>query len=441
MSRYFILSGFLVALFGLVAPVEADSTLTLRFIVGTGHESRTLLIAGANNNSPPRLLGPIVDASGMHMLDVKVLGAYAAACQHAPVRRIGLGKHRFCLDLSGIAAGQEYKGQLELTGSANPITLTVNARHGWFFPILVSLAALMLAVLAAFLSTHYLPDQLAKVLLKHAKLRGGSIQGLNGWADAATSRLAPADILARLEWANRYGRRAVLAARAELGSKAGSAAWLANSPLSRSCTEEAERTEVTVDDLLTQGGGRKVSKAEHLLDLVERADRIVTEFRAVSEQMRDQFSPGDPRREVIEDIITQSGNDDQLLSDITFERWATIRNDQLESIVNQAQVNGQGQQVFGLAAVNLSPSIRRHISVAAPASTRFVAAMGAALLAAIILMSTAVITTLFAQYAPNAAFGTVSDYLGLAASAFGSSTAVGILSVLLLMRGPQNWYG
>ena len=56
-------------------------------------------------------------------------------------------------------------------------------------------------------------------------------------------------------------------------------------------------------------------------------------------------------------------------------------------------------------------------------------------------MVLAVIGVLAVQYFPNPTFGSVTNYVALAVTAFGSAQAAALLALLLLLRGPADWYG
>jgi hypothetical protein len=75
------------------------------------------------------------------------------------------------------------------------------------------------------------------------------------------------------------------------------------------------------------------------------------------------------------------------------------------------------------------------------ATIPFVAATATAAGVAVVLMAIAAATVLVAVYVPSHTFGTFADYVKLATTALGSSSVAGVLALLLLLKGPDDWYG
>jgi len=137
------------------------------------------------------------------------------ACTSAPIARTGLGTSRWCLQIDGIAPGQQYQGVLR--GSSTALTLTLTARHDWWFlPLLTALGGLLVALGLLWLTTHFLPDRLTGREPENAMADNDGIDGLGGWPAEAKGRLAEADVLARLRWAKRYGKARAVQARDQL---------------------------------------------------------------------------------------------------------------------------------------------------------------------------------------------------------------------------------
>lgn len=429
------------------APVAAAdgprASLTLAETVGRDPEDRTLVITAVG--PPPSGPSTLADTSGLHSVTVTPLPD-GAECDRVRERRTGLGDDRWCLRVSGITTGQEYRG--EITGPRSAVAVSLRARHGlWPYPFLTALAALAAGVLVTFCTTRYLPKLVTRGLLTLARRDDAGITGLSGWAAGTQGRLAPGDALARMRWAKRYGRQPVLAARAELRK---AAARLPDCPLRTAGEREAGRSEVAAADLLTPGGARRTSDAERLLGLVGRAEEAATAFDAISARLLAQLPAGDVRRPAVASLIEERGHAaENYLSEFTVDRYVSDLADRLARI--RARVHEPPPRALeGTAAPAVPPPApapapvpaqTRTAGATALAAARFAAVGGAAVLAAGVLMITAVVSMLVAQYFPDATFGTAVDYAGLVVSAVGSSTAAGVLSVVLLMRGPQDWYG
>lgn len=436
-----IMAAYLIGVvLGTAGPVAADppqTTLTLRTTVGTGHERRTVLLETAG--APPSSTGSLVDASGLHAAAVTVTPLGTAECRRASLHHTGLGRDRWCLTISGIAAGQAYTGRL--TGPGSAVTLSVSARHAfWPLPAMAALAALLLAVAAAFLTTRYLPDLVTNALLAVAIRTDGGIAGLSEWARQAAGRLAPADVLARVRWAKRYGGQRVQATRATLLEKASK---LSPCPLRTASEQEAHRSDIVVGDLLTPGGTRATGIADALLDLVERAEQAASDFTTESAVLLTELADTDKRHAMVTGIIQQGQHAaDGYLSQFNVDDYVSHLARLLDSI--DAIIRPRPPQAEALAAAPpavIWPAPAAQLATDTRMAARFAMAGGATLLTAAVLMIAAVISILTVQYLPNPTFGTATNYLTLAASAFSASTGAGILTVLLLIRGPQNWYG
>jgi len=192
------------------APLTA--ALTVRATVLWGSANRRVLVFTAG--APPLHGVLAVDATGTNEVAVRVLKG-RHACTSAPIARTGLGTSRWCLQIDGIAPGQQYQGVLR--GSSTALTLTLTARHDWWFlPLLTALGGLLVALGLLWLTTHFLPDRLTGREPENAMADNDGIDGLGGWPAEAKGRLAEADVLARLRWAKRYGKARAVQARDQL---------------------------------------------------------------------------------------------------------------------------------------------------------------------------------------------------------------------------------
>ncbi len=196
-----------------------------------------------------------------------------------------------------MTAGYETKGTLQ--GAASTLTLTVQARDEPLVPVLVAMAALLAAVLLAWLVAVPLPKIVAWGLVKYYGQFDKGVSGLGTWATAAKGRLSTTDRVARMRWARTLGAPQVRAARLRLRDGLDQWTDIPPCPLRTSAEVEAGRADVTADDLLTPGGDKASGGADELYSLLERAHSAVIEFTQVSDfllpQVPDELQPAAAR--------------------------------------------------------------------------------------------------------------------------------------------------
>lgn len=204
---------------------------------------------------------------------------------------------------------------------------------------------------------------------------------------------------------------------------------------------------VTADELLTPAGARATSTAERLLGLVEQASAARMAFDQVSAMLLAKVP--DANRTAAEALVQQGQKlGDGFLSEFTMDTYLTELRDylrQLHLLVPPKARQVQGEALAALAiggpAVGLeAPAGGARAASSPPVIVDAAVTASAVAAAAIALMVIAVGSVLAAQYLPNQTFGTWTDYFGLAVAAFGSSSVVGVLALLVLLRGPQAWY-
>lgn len=428
------------------APLTAALTIGYTVPWG-GSTTRTLVVLAAGR--PPSRTALATDATGTKVVTITVLTQTDPACAAVTtIAQTGLGTDRWCLQLSGITPGQHYQGVL--TGASTTLTLTLTARDGWPLPTLTALAALLVTIGLLWLATHFLPDLLTRRELAAATADDGGIAGLPAWATSAAGRLSDTDILARLRWAKRYGKAQVLGARSQLG-------LLLDDPLTLlpSCplraAAEAERlrpgADVSAGELLTPAGTRAVSIAEQLLQLVEEATGARIAFDQICAALLADIpdalhAAGEALRGQGHALGTG------FLSPFTMDVYLAGLRDMLTQlhllVPAPAQPPSlQAMAAFALRTSTISPGTSVSATRVAGLSVTVAGtavAVGAILAVAVVLMLIAVGSVLAVQYFPNQTFGSSTDYFQLVMSAFGTSSAVGLLALLLTLRGPQAWY-
>jgi hypothetical protein len=418
--------------------------LTLRFKVGPAASTESFVVV--TNGPAPKGATFLVDESGDHRVVVTTLGGSASECLARPVHYTSQGTDRWCVQLAGVAAGHTYKGALG--EGASKLTLMVTAKHGLLWPAIATAAALAAAVAITWIATAWLPDNVTKLLLHRALRDNGGIRGLSAWGKSADGRISPGGILARVRWAKRHGKRHVLGARADLAAKlAAASSTIPVCPLRTAGEREAGRAadDIDVAELLRPGGDRATSPAEELLALVERADESIGAFSTIAQSLLARFPPENPNlahaKRLVEDTPAQAKG---YLSEFTIDGYENALRQvlsQLQQWVPTAIEDRQVHMALVGGAVSAAAGAGRAVGRGVGTAARGLLAAGAVGIFVGLLMVSAVVVVLATKYAPNATFGTGWDYFDLVATALASSSAAGIVSALLLLRGPEDWFG
>ncbi|HEY7135692.1 MAG TPA: hypothetical protein VIB48_11545 [Acidimicrobiia bacterium] len=421
------------------------TTITMRNTVGLDPVTRILVLRA--NGAAPTETTRLVDDTGRHRIVATPLPATDPQCSQAPVHDTGSGADTWCFRLEHVTTGTTYKG--DLSGAAAVVSLTVTARHGATLPVLAAAAALVLAVLLAWLTTRSVPELVTRMLLWRALCRDDGVDGLRTWGrDAAGVRLSRADVLARVRWAKGPGIRQLRATRAQLRMSLASGA-LPDCPLRQAAETAAARTDVARPDLLTDAGTRATSDAERLLTVVSAASDAIKSFDGLAQALLDEIPHDDANRVAAEKLVAQQRElPTDFLSEFTLELVQQSFLDSLETLRGYADVTPPTASAQALVAAigpgRMVAAARGWVEQSKSAvegSIRLATAAGAVIVTAAILMTIATATVFAAQYLPNETFGTARDYFLLVVTALGSSAAAGILAVLVLLRGPTAWYG
>lgn len=384
----------------------------------------------------------LADAAGEHVAQVAATLGACPARVHATQRDVGLTGPAWCVHVSGLQAGYSVSGIVASRGTSLSLTVRRKDTPGW--PLAWSIIALLAAVVISWLSSTYVPgltSRLRRRWYQHAKVP----TGLGVWVKrAAASRiLADDDIVARAQWARKYGIGQVTTARQQLARALADPAQSvpANSPLRQACQEEANRpaTDVKCEDVLTDEGARSI-KAATLLETLTKADNAIREFKSSADRI---IAPlPNPSQERTQATATR----DNAL------RWAEGLSDQgapqfvetLNNIIASMLAAPGAPAVAPVAAAAISGTAVRAAATEIATSikeTLWPALYLPAVLLALIVMAGTVATVFAAQYTANPSFGTRTDYLTLILSAYGSAQVTAIVAALLLVRTPKPWYG
>lgn len=420
------------------AAAQSNPTATLVYrtnvdLVETTDRTIVILASGP----PPAQGGVLVTDDGGATISVQIFDPESQDCLNAPVLNSGLGSNRWCVRLTGIKAGQAFKGQL--MGPSSTIALTVAARDKLRFPIAFAAVALVLSVGLLFLTTKALPLLVTSIAL--AQVRDDGLAGLTEWIRTARIHLSLQDTLVRVRWAQRHGKQRLTAIRASLQVRLHASAIPKRCPLHVAAQSEAARHDFAISDLLTERGIAAISRAERLTSLVVKSDAAIVDFHNISGVLVSLTSG--PNLHSAQDLMDR-GNAlaEEYLAEFTYEPFVKRLQDTLDVLRGYVPLPVPPPKVpphfvpfaaatadMAILGVNIGPTARKTLS------------FGMVFLAAILLMAVAVAVVLSTQYFPNQTFGSFADYVGLVAAMLGSSSAAGILTVLLLLRSPQEWYG
>lgn len=389
----------------------------------------------------------LADSAGQHVADVAVTAGACPASRGAEQRDIGLTGSTWCVHVSGLQVGYAVSGTIASPGTS--LALTVKRKGTPGFPLLWSIVALLAAALISFLSRTYVPS-LTSQLRRRRYERDGGIAGLGDWVKlaAANGVLADDDIVARAQWARKYGQKQVLVMRARL-ARALADPGLAvprESPLWQACHAESARpaTDVTREDVLTNEGARS-TKAAALLDSLTKASTAIHDFKSSADEIIGTLAdPGQAQQatRTRDNALSAASN----LSAEMVPQFVTTLADVILAMRNTFQAQHLELRAAGRLAAAATSVSAAHVTVT-DVATSVKAAFAPvvvyipAVLLAFVVMAGAVATVFAAQYLANPTFGTPADYWTLILTAYGSAQAAAIAAALLLVRSPKPWYG
>ena len=423
------------------ADEKPTAALTFRADIKPGRASRAIVVLA--DGDPPAGAVVLVDETGRRVVTATPLPAGDGRCG-IDAMQTGLGTSRWCFALTDVQAGAKATGRL--VGDRSIVTLSVEARHDWRNAALVTLAALVGALGLVVLSTKVVPGWLIRAQLWSLTRDDHGIDGFRRWAtDVADVRLSRSDALARLRWAKRHGTKRIAAARAGLHADV-AASDLGCSPLLAAARTEAARTEVSIGDLLGVTGAVETSRAEDLLGVLAAADALHADFAESAALLIERIK--DPDDAATAKVVRDRGLEIHrgYLGPRNLDAYRRSLADLLDAIVALARTSPDHTgRVIAVGVTGGGPR-RADAGPPAPPHERLaalpvVAATATAVVVAAMLMVVASAVVLTGSYLPNHTFGSFADYATLATTALGSSSVAGVLTMVLLLRGPGDWYG
>jgi hypothetical protein len=228
--------------------------------------------------------------------------------RHLAVRDIPRGalasRHDWCLKISGLEIGSAVSG--ELSGSDTALTLTLAARHNFFFlPFLITLSGGAVAVGAA-LVTRWLRRYLREThidLLVHRNRRSRSrrVAGLWTWVATMRRQRAPDEDLAQIvERVVDDGPERMQAARSLLNDHLRGSGIPTESPLYASARREADRRDYAIGDFVDSKGKEKQLPPDAWVESVKRAVHLAGEIEEAEGQT--QRLPSSTKTELLKSL-------------------------------------------------------------------------------------------------------------------------------------------
>lgn len=432
-------------------PAKPAAAITLQLPNGASDSSYLIDALG----QPPA--GPVVltDDSGTRMATAQAHPSSDRSCSNSDHRATTLGSQQWCVRLTGVPSGAKLTGKL--TGAESVLSVTAQRRDSWWSAARVALLALGCAVLLSYLGTVVLPAAWPWfVLLLYPALLSSwwkvrpkkEVEGLVEWVPDArvAGTLAPADLLARTRWVARYGRDQVMAVRRQIKDLVASSA-IGACPLRTAAEDEMGRTKVTRSDLLAADGTR-VNPARDLLQSYQLAAGGLRDCLAICEAAKASVPAGQDAAKKIEGYIkTAKESATNFLSGFTLDTYLDTLKDIAVAVIQESRSHRAIHEGFaGMVGVKdvaaLPARARRAADVGrdwAVLATQSVAVASPMVLFVALLMVVGSALSLV-QYVTNPTFGSSTDYVTLAATAFTSALVPAVVAALVVGRG-QRWRG
>jgi hypothetical protein len=396
---------------------------------------------------PPRDPTTLVDTSGTNVATVT---SAPGQCREEP-RRTGLGPVEWCLKVSGLAAGSDVVGTL--TTSQMSLKLTVGTRHNFVWgPLAITIASFLVALFISWWTTMDLGRRIANKRVDAELKKNESdslILGLDTWVGEQKETQQDSVILPIILAVRRSGPREAGRARARLGEAESSSPLPEGHEVRANARIEAARDDHKMEDFYSGPTKRDRHPADAKVELLNRAHLIWQKLRRAEDLVGKLPAGSQPGlRQLLRnahDILAQAKDDSGLTfaDEAESELWRKLddvialeRHPALEAALDVEErpkggdltVDALDREVLPLPLPRLIPRIDM-VPVLPLIEAGFLTVATVVVLALIAALSVA-----SANWVPNATFGTWSNYLALAVSAFASTAAAGILAVLVLWR-------
>jgi hypothetical protein len=387
---------------------------------------------------PPEHPASLVNKSGTVAVNVAVIKDNSKC--PSPSRSVGITTSNvWCLDIASVPLATEVTGQL--TGEATTLTLTVDARHGfWWLPFIVIVLSFLLATVLA-VAPGFLDSLIQQARLWDIVRTSTSLTGLGPWVRTRLQR--GADVNDLIKVIGGLAEAPVQAQQARDGLRAAMQTLHANHPnhpVLAVAAAEADKSppgQATgpqpVTDFVDNDGKPVIHPATVLTELVNLISELYGQLDDIDQRIAqlDAFYAVNPRRE--------ANAARRALDTVTTVDAAQAARHQVDvawSVYVAVAANPASQPAGFAQAAAVAPgqpltafSRPGDLTLAQPTTSLTVAAAWTALFA-IAVAAIGVASVVSANYLGKPTFGSGADYLALSLAAFGSSAAATIATVL-----------
>jgi hypothetical protein len=278
-------------------PVEASLVVHLDAPIGIGGPGSPIYLRVGAIGPPFPGTVTLRDEAGVNVARARAV-LPGSKCRRLP-RHVAVGdvppdtasfRNDWCLSISGLEIGSEVSG--ELPGADTALTLTLAARHNFFFlPFLVTLLGGAAAVGAAFVTRwlrRYLRETHIDLLVhRNHRSKDRKVVGLRRWVATMRTRRMPDEELAEVvERIVEEGPNRMQGARQQLSERLRGSGIAVESPLYASARREADRTDYAIGDFVDSKGKERQPPADAWLESVERAVHLAGEIEEAEEKTR-----------------------------------------------------------------------------------------------------------------------------------------------------------
>ncbi len=427
---------------------RSSSELTIHLTGQAGWpQTSPLLIRLAALGKPPTQPVRLADAEGRNEA---IVTFPENRCSKEELRYTSLGTDEWCLEVQGLAPGSA-SGATIITEKIT-LKLEVGVRHNfWSLPLLVTVGSLVVGLVVTWLTTDYVPSFLTKklvdndVAVNQARPENQRITDLQEWVMQRRQGTSDKTLLPLLKTLLAYGPTQAQQARQRLRQAVDQSPLPNPNPIRREAAHEADKTRHSITDFYSDGTRRERHPADEWILTLNRAQGIQRQLGRARTTIA--ALPPDQRRglpELFDDAerVFQEAGDATGLSfteETLRDLWRKIHDHIADLPEGERAAFFKASAVHPIEAIQPvvtdRPSQVSSLPILVPERLAHLLEAGALTLATIVLLvSIAAGAVASASYLPKATFGTCPDYLALFFSGFGSTTAAGILLVLLVWK-------
>jgi hypothetical protein len=408
---------------GVTAAAE-QGELTIGVAVRPGQTDGIPILTESPTRLPPgRLEGDVHEEDGAPSWDVTAVGL--GDCEGEPARASGISGVPVCLVVGDFPSATAATGTVRLDATST-LKLAINSHHPRWIAVVVTLVALLLGAVVAYLAAIWIPTRRRREDLESAinGAAGAGVQGVPEWLAALPPSLDEArraqlltDATATLEPSLTGERRALQAKLASLARHGDLVDPDFSHPDIRAAAAEARSTSLPIERRYDTFGERAVSEASRWALLVHQLTLIASQIDALRSLVPDLPQP---RRQQAENA---AGAYIDRFRNLAFP-------DPGGPFPNLDGMNAELGQLFREyaphtfpaeipTAVTPPPEPTEALSEGPPTAAWVASSVGIARLVLVVL-GVAAVATVLVTVGMGETFGSPLNYLTLAATAFGA---------------------